>query len=452
MTAKEMHSLFNLNLQKAASQQYTQFKPDEIDMLLNGGQDRLLKDILTNYANRPALRGTQNTSISIDDIRTLLVKNHRITAYLPVLGSSSTGHIYEPNMVFGVLPRNYQHIVNVRNVVKFFPNFSNDCQELLGRASNCQSNNYNEYIAVVPFIAPVDTYCSNNKITLKVVLKSALKPDGTYGDITIFDYDNFNSANGYSAARQGISVESDKYVFLNPMLDFMNRYNASTELIPVGSVPIESDNDFQNYFDVYWENYRTSYYPNSFIFVAKGKTDVSIQGTTNAYESDVAYNTGNKGVMVSILGVGNAVIKESRFRQVSYCHEYLLGYDVEDSDNPTPNTFPAVKTNWVESKVTQPKLVYSVLQDDIQNQFAYRRPVNSISGNHIFGYTRGGFTINEFVIDYYKIPKRINLRYQSNSEFPSHVHTVIVDRAVDIALDAIQSQRVQIRENKPTLI
>lgn len=451
MTNKEMHTSFNLLLQKAASQQYTQFTPDQIDTLLNSGQDILLKDILTNYANRPVLRGTQNNSISIDDIRTLQVKNHKINAIVPQEGSDGTGFIYEPNMVFGVLPRNYQHIINVRNIVKYFPNFENECVELSGRDKNCASNNYTEYIAVVPFIAPVDTYCQNNRITLKIVFKGALKPDGTYGDLTIFDYDNFSSANGYSA-KQGIAVESDKYVFLNPMLEFMNRFNSSTELIPIAGIPIESDNDFQNYYDVYWENYRSSHYPNCFIFVARGKTDVSIQGTSSAYETDSSYNTGNKGVMVSILGNGNSVLKEQRFKQVSYCHEYLVGYDATDSDNPTPNTASKISTSWVEGKLTQPKLVYSVLSDGVQNKFAYKRPVNSISNNYIVAYTAGGFTVDKFIIDYYKVPRRINLRYQSNCEFPPHVHHVIVQRAVDLALEAIQSQRVQIRESKPPII
>lgn len=101
MTIQETHIYINQELQKINSYAVENFLPEEIDLLLNKFSRKFVDNVVGRLKpNEPAY--FQHNQRLLDQIRTLLVKNHYI----------STEVSSEPNLVATIIPSNYKHLVS----------------------------------------------------------------------------------------------------------------------------------------------------------------------------------------------------------------------------------------------------------------------------------------------------------------------------------------------------
>jgi hypothetical protein len=107
LTAFEMHLEVLQGLQKVDGFQQDIFLPEEIDLHLNREQDRLVATLFNKEFEDKQLR--------LDYIKNIVTKNRQLEVYVP----DPNEYGYEPNMVYGVLPNDYLHLVNDRSLVTF---------------------------------------------------------------------------------------------------------------------------------------------------------------------------------------------------------------------------------------------------------------------------------------------------------------------------------------------
>tara|TARA_R100001086_G_scaffold240206_3_gene166112 strand:- start:1008 stop:2141 length:1134 start_codon:yes stop_codon:yes gene_type:complete len=107
----ELHIEVLQGLQKVDGFQQDMFLPEEIDLQLNKQQGRIVEK-LTN-------KEFQRTQIFLDYIKNIIVKNWDMPALTVPTNASDPllepGH--EPQMVYGVLPTNYLHLISDRSTI-----------------------------------------------------------------------------------------------------------------------------------------------------------------------------------------------------------------------------------------------------------------------------------------------------------------------------------------------
>jgi hypothetical protein len=246
MNAKEMHIAFELGLQKLASNQYDNFDADEKDIALNIAQDRFVNQMMTDEV-RQGKRAFETEQKRLDSLRNIIRKNCTLPAYIP----DENSHLYEEDMVYGVLPRDYWYLQSDRSKVKYLEN--SDCSFVVdgNKASD------KEYIAIVPYKALESDVCNPN---FDFKLSFLNKLDGTSRiDDLVFELNDSISS---------LKEEVDKFQIINLVLDTLNRNNNQYENNNYFSSNPEVDN-LKVDFEVYWERYRDQYYQDHFIFVTK---------------------------------------------------------------------------------------------------------------------------------------------------------------------------------------
>lgn len=212
-TAFEMHLEVLQGLQKVDGFQQDIFLPQEIDLHLNREQDRLIAVIFNKEFEDKQLR--------LDYIRNVVVKNRTLETFIPMAGEYG----YEENMVYGVLPEDYLHLVNDRSLVTYStsPGLCVDLGVVLTEVVT-------ERMAVLSF--PVST-----------------KPSGPY-------FNNFKLT--------AIVSGSDVTLYTAPKIlqNQPDEEGAYTIIRNIQETPIEG-------YTLYWEKYRNYYYPNSFIILTE---------------------------------------------------------------------------------------------------------------------------------------------------------------------------------------
>lgn len=491
MTVKEMHNLVEVRLQKIASNQYRTFEGEELDMMLNQAQDIYVKEKFTNRYVNPNDKAYGVSQKRLDDLRALVTSNYAQRAITPIQGSAFTGHLYEDsnyNPCFVALPQDYMFLISDRSTVK---HIGDTACKTIGTRLIDNDPTLQEYVTVLPFVANVSDICVNGVIDFKIVFKNALRSNNTYADVTLFDYGWFNTSTGYNPVK-GLSEESDKYHIINTVLEFLNRSNAVSELvnfssgfvagshIPDGYQMLEGKNSNANYFNVYWENYKDMYYPNSFIIVSKNRREVSTQsfntllstvtGTIGtaipAWVPDSFYNstaprdyvvnndgqpgnetyslTGNAGITVEIQGTSAKTVTSNRFRQISYIRRVIIGDDALDPYNQ--NGGNVVITNYqAPNKAVLPENLYR-LQSQFATKASVNYPISCVKGAYLFGYTDGTFTIESITLDYIRKPRRMSLAFSQNCELAEHTHEEICMKAVELIQKSISDPKWQITE------
>jgi hypothetical protein len=215
----EAHIEVLQGLQKVSAYTEDMFGPEEIDLQLHRQQERLLEEIVN--------KRFQDMQVGLDYIRPLIVKNKSLKVILPEVGNS----YYEPNMVYGVLPPDYIHLVNDRSLVTT-STAAGLCDDLTAfKADPANKATYVEKVAVLPFP-------ETNAISAPYYYKTTIEVNATYGTVV---YTLPAGLNNLKSANSWFSVVS--YIL---------------ESLSIAGL------------EVYWEKYRNLVKPKSFIFVNDG--------------------------------------------------------------------------------------------------------------------------------------------------------------------------------------
>jgi len=292
----EAHIEVLQGLQKVAAYSEDMFNADEIDLHLTRQQDRLLEEIVN--------KRFEDLQVGLDYIRPLLVKNNKLQVVLPEL----TDEIYEPNMVYGVLPANYYHLINNRSKVVTSTS-AGLCEDLTTyKALGTSKAAFTERVAVLPVPTPTNT-------TWPFYYKTKLVVESTSGNVekTLPDgLNNLKSANSW--------FQITNYILEN---------------ISIPGV------------EIFWESYRDVYSPKSFIFVTQ---DINITQVTINWETSSS-NTASAGA-------GAASFVNTVYQKPNYTTSNLTGYQETETANLLTETDEFYTQNvnaFYKTKKNQPK-------------------------------------------------------------------------------------------------
>lgn len=454
-----MHEGVEALIQKFAANTSTLITDKHKDLALNFAQEAfVLKRV--NELQQIQSESNITTARSIEDIRTLIVRNHKLNVLYADPSNPNDGFMYDENMYYGNLPANHGLLLNcrVRSAYKKNENGQSNCTNV-NTTILADDVNLQEYIAIVPFVLNADIGgCDNNSLTFKIVFKNAATSTGTTTNLNVFDFDAFTAAAGF---KKDINFVDDvsKYPLVELVLEYLNRFNSAAELVNFDSpspanpnpVPyvhprIEFDND-SPFFNVYWETYRNQYYQNCFIFVSKQKTDVTdrTNPVVTTFESDSTYNDNNKGLSVEIYvnNVTNTPTFSGRFQQVTYYRKVPNGVCNEIQWTPTtPNVNTTPTFNVIQRGTDM--LLPTFMFGSVARKPTVERPIGTISKNYLQIYSDGTFVPFKLIIDYVKKPSMISLKYNLNCRLPEHTHQEIVSIAAKLLMAATNPNNYEV--------
>lgn len=257
MTVFEQHILFNQRYQEIASNKRDTLFPEEIDILLNAAQQRLIDEIINQKFYDSQLEATA--------IGPLVEYNKPLDAIIP----DSSFQFYESNTVYSVLPANLRNVINIKT-------------ELLTSTVNCDTaptlatTTISEWMAVVPFPGEGSSPYYSNLTSTRT------------GPVTLY-----TAPSPYSS---GFAETDSKFLLINSIMDSFNK----TETI--GGQTIK----------VYWEKYRGVYYQDSFIFVSpsnQGTITIAVDGSSSAVAmSQSVYNVYDRSLISGLTNVQQTVV------------------------------------------------------------------------------------------------------------------------------------------------
>lgn len=258
----EAHIEVLQGLQKVSAYTEDMFFPEEIDLHLNRQQNRLLEQIVN--------KKFEDTQAGLDYIRPLVVKNKSLKVLIP----QSTDSNFEPEMVYGVFPGNYYHLINDRSKV-ITSTVAGLCEDLSAYKTANQSD-YSEFVAVLKFPETTATVPPQYYNARLIITKA-----GTPITITI------------PAELNVLKSSQSWFTIANYFLDNLK----FTGL------------------DVYWETYRDISSPKSFVFVSSDNTITQVQ---------IAWQV--SGSNPALAGNNSAVFTETVYKTPNYLSSTLSGY------------------------------------------------------------------------------------------------------------------------------
>ena len=449
MLVKEMHVEFDLLMQKAASNQYGNLSTSEVDRLLNQAQLEYIENRFRGVGGPK--QGDYIQQKRLDDVRRLIVKNKKLELIAPSENPDNTdSYFYEPNMVYAHLPNDYLFLINSRSYTASLEDTTCDA---IGKET--VQDNYIEYISVLKFNG-FRTFECDGGTQFTIELVNAPLPGGGYGNITVFDLEDYPEI-------AGIKEESDKFKIVNLMLEVINRVNASAETLG-GSFSNSYNDSFDRetankltWLEVYWEQYQDRYYKDCFIFVTRQLVDILEAGSDNALTVwRNAYNTANGTSYTDYTKVPDFVLE---FNENNHGIEMRLTAGTEVVNNrflawgydqliPSQTLQPSqLVYQWGNNRHVHLGNIYQLLNHPFNPPTA-KRPIATLAANRILVYDDNSFVNEDLVVDYLRTPRSISLLHGWSCELPMQTHTEIVNRAVEIALNITQSPRVQIQRQR----
>lgn len=147
MTIAEIHTLFKILTNKVDSLNYPLLEPEEIDVLLNNTQDKLIEQ--RAYGNNPKRQGVEETQKRVDDLRDITVNYNASTgSFLPQTTAN------KPHGRFVRLPVDYRHALNEEVTISTVDCTGTSVLKRV-RVVPVTHDRYNQIIAD-PFNAPYD--------------------------------------------------------------------------------------------------------------------------------------------------------------------------------------------------------------------------------------------------------------------------------------------------------
>lgn len=349
-TALELHIDVLQGLQKVDAYEQDMFQPPEIDLQLNRHQDRLIDELFS--------KEFQDFQLRAEYVKTLIVKNYPLTVYVP----STTDSFYEPDMGYVVMPPDYLYLVNDRSLIT---TSAKQCEDLTSLKDTTPTS---EYIAILKF--PSSTLTSGPYYTGFVIQK-------TESAVTTNLYTLPSGFTNY------ITDKEAKFMVINNSLEYLNRtLNPTTK--------------------VYWERYRGTYYPNSYVFVRSDNNWSSINATTYT-------NSQTPTVDATELAT---------FTQNIYFTPILTS-DLTDQ-----------VTTYADNGMTEGDKLYD-LRKNVYYQTSQKEPTSAMSDDLIHVYWDKSFIITKVLIDYVRKPRQISLLLDQSCELPSAAARAdVVDRTI----------------------
>lgn len=102
----------------------------------------------------------------------------------------------------------------------------------------------------------------------------------------------------------------------------------------------------------------------------------------------------------------------------------------------------------VFNRFSQSDDIYKLL-DDPFNTTKIGSPIAVVNDNSIQVFTDDKFIVDKVIIDYLKIPRRMNIRDNVDSELPEHLHEDIIQRAVDLFLNNTRELKQRLQRETP---
>lgn len=367
----EAHIEVLQGLQKVAAYSEDMFNADEIDLHLTRQQERLIEEIVN--------KKFEDQQMGLDFIRPLIVKNKKLKVILPAL----TDEIYEPNMVYGVLPSNYYHLVNNRTKV-VTSTAAGLCDDLTAyKALASSKTTYTEAVAVLTLPSP-----SNASWPFYYKTKLTLGTSSGNTEIQLPEgLNNLKSSNSW-------------FQITNWILENVKIPNV----------------------DIYWESYRDTYAPKSFIFVSSRAdlTAVTIEWQTSSSNSTLA-------------GSATKTFSNIVYSTPNYTSTNLTGYKEDQISNLLTETDEFYTHNLNAFYKTSKK-----------------NPKTQVSGDFLLAYENRSFLISDLSIDYIRKPKHISLSLNQNFELAGDAPRIIVNRTTEFLKLAIENPSYQavLNDNK----
>lgn len=103
----------------------------------------------------------------------------------------------------------------------------------------------------------------------------------------------------------------------------------------------------------------------------------------------------------------------------------------------------------VPNRYSQTQTIYSLLLDPF-NTTKFSSPLTTISSNNIIVYSDEKFIVTDVIIDYIKMPRKIELVNNITSELPEHLHKEIIQMAVDLFLNNTRELKQRLQRETPT--
>ena len=354
MLINDMHTAVQIKLNKVYSFLYDTLLPQEIDYFLNVGIERFIKQ---RYGVKSNLKqeGAEMTQKRIDDLRSLLVPYYEDRAYaVPT---------EDDNKVRFSFPADYLFLMSSRAKVAY---------DTCGRAVTSKSKTETETIYTIPLF----NYRKNGV---------AGEYAGNYLDI---QDDTSASIGTYSAPNQFLIPDDIGSQFVNFIV-------ANT-----------TGNDYA----CYWQQYKTLYLPNTFIFVYTGTGTPSTTLT-------VTWDSGGS------TGVNAETVTLTYFK-------------------PTGNFSRMARP----TKYFQQDDIYVAFMDPFNTYSAWGPPC-IIMENYIDVFFDDKYVVEGVVISYFRKPAIVSLDNNVSCDLAEHTHEEIVDITVQLLLETLEAPRYQTQKD-----
>lgn len=338
MNIKQMHIEVDLSLQKIASNVKRKFYPEEIDWIINKQIERFVDNAI-----KPKVKERepefQLDEINLESLRTLQV----IDKKLPTTWAAGTKCKAE-------LPGNFRYLVDSSS----------------GVIALCGSNK---------FYKPTE-------INKRMVF---IKPVVTTEEETPF-YKNLELTVGATAVISGV----------NPSLPSKDMLFLLNDIIQGFALNHKGSN-----YDIYYERYRDTYEPNTFIFII----DTSMSATDIKLKYDA----------IVISGVDKGVVKVSVWQSPDTyrANRYIRGNRLAEFQN----------SNFAKSSKDS--------------------PIVQSADNTLYVYSDERFLVTDVLINYIRKPRIVNLSLGIDCDLPSTVHNKICDLTVEYIKMAIGDPNYQ---------
>lgn len=223
MTVNEFHIAVRQKLQKAGSDAYDNFRPEQIDFFGNVVQDHMISQVLNRWNDKGV--SISDAEARLSDIEPLIVKSY------PLLVSASDDSISDPAIQWprfdAILPADFLLLLNDRSEL------ITDCVDFNVRGStSIATSNTTKYIFWFEFNAQHGFRLTTNS-----------------GNTEIYSTDNFSF-------RPDLS-DDERYEVITHFIHW-----ARDNWVDSSSNPVEA----------YWERYGDLFYPNAFVIVTDDET------------------------------------------------------------------------------------------------------------------------------------------------------------------------------------